>query len=518
MPKTRIRLAAPNQSAQLTQAFGRLRAEYELPEAYPAECVNEAVQAMHSAQLPQRDETSVPFFTIDPLGSMDLDQAMHLETSGNGFRVRYAIADVPLYVTPGGLLDAETRRRGETIYLPDERVPLHPKELSEDGASLLPGQVRSAFVWDMVLDDHATVTSTDLYRARVRSVERLDYSGVQAQVDAGERDERIVLLQRIGELRQQLELDRGGASLPMPEQEVSLEGDSYAVHFRPPAPVEDWNAQISLMTGMEAAKIMLDAGVGILRTMPDPEPTDVEKFRLQAKALGVVWPKDQSYGAFLRGLDRTNPRHLAVIYEAIPLFRGAAYTPFDGAAPQITTQAAVAAPYAHVTAPLRRLVDRFGLALCEAVKNGQSVPDWVRQALPELPDIMKQADSRANKIDREAVNIVEAATLSRFVGQELPAFVVATDQGRCTVQFVDHAVVADAKFMPGPDGAGESRSMGSHAQGQDAAAAPSQPQEESRRPASGGIAPGEAVLVRVDTVDVVAGKLTLTVRSGAPAR
>ena len=57
---------------------------------------------------------------------MDLDQALHIERDGDGYRVRYAIADVPAFVGAGGAVDAETRRRGQTIYAPDKRTPLHP--------------------------------------------------------------------------------------------------------------------------------------------------------------------------------------------------------------------------------------------------------------------------------------------------------------------------------------------------------------------------------------------------------
>lgn len=444
MPMTRILVPRGAAPAELAASFDALRAEHDLSPEYPADAVAEARAAMAAAVLPERDETAVPFFTIDPAGSMDLDQVMHLEREGDGYRVRYAITDVPLYVRPGGVLDAETRRRGETIYLPDMRIPLHPTELSEGAASLLPDQVCSAFVWDMHLDAQANVQHTELYRARVRSVERLDYTQVQSDVDAAgpssnqgrqggegqggaQGDPRFVLLREIGEARAALELARGGASLPMPEQEVSEPTPGqYEVHFRPPVPSEDWNAQISLMTGMVAADIMLKGGVGILRTMPKADERDVERFRRQAEALGVSWPADQTYGAFLRSLDRDNPRHLALIHEATSLFRGAAYTPFDGGTPSDAEaeQAAVAAPYAHVTAPLRRLVDRFGLVICEALANGREVPGWAREALPDLPAIMKTSDALAGSLDRACVDRVEAAVLSQWVGQTFDAFVV----------------------------------------------------------------------------------------------
>ena len=63
--------------------------------------------------------------------------------------------------------------------------------------------------------------------------------------------------------------------------------------------------------------------------------------------------------------------------------------------PEQLEQAAVAYPYAHVTAPLRRLVDRFGVVGCEALSRGAEVPEWVREALPTLPEIMAASDRRA---------------------------------------------------------------------------------------------------------------------------
>ena len=132
------------------------------------------------------------------------------------------------------------------------------------------------------------------------------------------------------------------------------------------------------------------------------------------------------------------------------LFRGAGYTVFDGQQPEIVEQAAIAAPYAHVTAPLRRLVDRFGLALCAAVSAGEEVPQWVREALPLLPELMETSDRRAGAVERATTDAVEAATLADRVGQTFAAVVVDTPEagdtgGHLDVQLVDPPVLATAK-------------------------------------------------------------------------
>ena len=455
MPQHRIHVTRPvsetsiAESAELRHRFDAIRAELDVPAEFPPEVLAEARAAAASAGLPERDETAVPFLTIDPPGSMDLDQAVHLEREGDGYRVRYAIADVPAFVPPGGAVDAEARRRGQTIYAPDRRTPLHPTELSEGAASLLPGEVRPAFVWDLRTGSDGEVAAAEVYRALVRSRERHDYAGVQQAVDNGSADERLVLLKELGEKRIECERRRGGASLPMPEQEVAEdEHGHYRLLFRPPLAAEDWNAQISLMTGMAAAAMMLEGGIGILRTMPDPEHNAMGRFRRAARGLGIEWPQDQPYGEFLRSLDRTHPRHLALIHEATSLFRGAGYTAFDGPAPERATHAAVAAAYAHVTAPLRRLVDRFGLVVCDALSQGADVPDWVREALPTLPEAMAVSDRRASAVERACADAVEAAVLEDKVGQTFLASVVDLngkgDRRQATVQVLEPAVLARA--------------------------------------------------------------------------
>lgn len=128
------------------------------------------------------------------------------------------------------------------------------------------------------------------------------------------------------------------------------------------------------------------------------------------------------------------------------LFRGAGYTAFDGTVPELVEQAAIAAPYAHVTAPLRRLVDRFGLALCAAVSAGEEVPVWVREALPELPDLMSSSDQQAGGVDRAATDAVEAATLAHRVDESFEAVVIDVPEGDgdLEVQVVDPPVIARA--------------------------------------------------------------------------
>jgi hypothetical protein len=127
----------------------------------------------------------------------------------------------------------------------------------------------------------------------------------------------------------------------------------------------------------------------------------------------------------------------------VTIFRGAGYTVIDGSAPDVTVQAAVGAPYAHTTAPLRLLVDRFVLVTCEALVAGHPVPSWVRNALPSLPAIMSASDAVASRLDRESIDAVEAAVLRGREDEVFDATVISARKGGGGIQLAHPAVAAE---------------------------------------------------------------------------
>jgi exoribonuclease R len=434
--------------------FGALRRDLKLPDRYPEAAQDEAEQAAAHPPAPRIDHTGIAFVTIDPPGSLDLDQAMCLQRRADGgFRVFYAIADVLSYVSPGTPLEEETWKRGQTIYLPDGNVPLHPRVLSEGAVSLLPEQERAAVVWTIDLSADGGTEAVRVERARVRSRAKLDYAHVQADADKGTLPDPIALLPELGKLLIDRGLERGAVNLPMPPQEVEPDGDGWRLVLRPLVPAEEWNAQISLLAGRAAAQIMLEGRIGLLRTMPPPAEQAMQAVRVVARGLGVPWPEGRTLGRVLASLDTTSPRSAAFVDEAAELLRGAGYTPLDGEVPPEPEHAAVAAPYAHVTAPLRRLADRYATEVCLSLFEGREVPAFVREALPRLPEVMASTDRVAGAAERGAVDQVEAIVLSPHVGETFAAVVLEADDERPvgTVALEEPAVRArcDGQLRPG---------------------------------------------------------------------
>lgn len=425
------------------------------------------LDALHAPALPSLDATHIPFVTIDPPGSRDLDQAVHLaqlnpSTSADGaaYLVNYAIASLATFVPPNTPLDAETRNRGLTTYLPDQSAPLHPVDLSEGSASLLPGQTCPAYVWQIRLDTNGKRLSWRVRRALIRSRAQLTYQQVQdwvyrldapkpqtptppaqgADMPAAVPGDLPVLLREIGQLRIAREASRGGVSSRVPEQEVvsSMQQDEQRYHlvYRSGLPTEEWNAQISLLTGMCAASLMRDLGIGVLRTVPPASAASLERMRRVARALQVEWPKNMSYADLIRSLDIGQARNAAFVLEATSLFRGAGYTVFgvpgtetypDQGADE-SRHAPIAAEYAHTTAPLRRLVDRWSLELCLAASAGTPIPAWVLDSLASLPELMGEATRRVSAAEKESLSAVEALLLAGRVGEVFFGAIVDVDR------------------------------------------------------------------------------------------
>jgi exoribonuclease R len=429
VPRTALSLSGPASlpagRAALAEGFVAIRAEQKLPAAFPANVLDEARDAARDLRPPGLDRTDLPLITLDPPGSLDLDQAMAIERrDGGGFRVWYAIADVGAFVRPGGLLDREVHRRVLTYYLPDTRVPLHPTELSEGAASLLPGQDRPAVLWCVDVDSHGIPTAADVRRAMVRSRAKLDYPAMELALAEGRAPEVIGLLQEIGRLLEARQTSRGGMILNVPTQQVTSTADGWRLEYAVERAIERWNAQISLLIGSAAAGIMLRGGIGILRTLPDPSPVTIRRLRKAAKGLGVIWPDRRSYQRLVSSLTPDDPHQAALLWEATALLRGAGYTPFDGTCPARPRHSALGIEYTHVTAPLRRLVDRYTSECCLAIAAGAEVPDWVREALPAVPGEMERGDRLSRAVDRACVDLAESVLLVDRIGEDFTGVVL----------------------------------------------------------------------------------------------
>jgi exoribonuclease R len=418
----------------LARGLANIRREFQVPASFPPDVVAAAETAAKRPPIEHADRTDRPFVTLDPASSTDLDQAFAIEGAGGDLLLHYAIADIAWFVEDGGAVDAEAWKRGMTLYLPDGKAGLYPPVLAEGAASLLPDGPRPAVIFTVRVAPDGTVRLDGAERAIVRSRAKLAYDKVTAaDLPAGFAE----LARRI----QAAEDARGAARVDPPEQEVAPLADGhFELAFSPRLASEDQNAALSLAANLAVAAALQAAHTGLFRVMAEPDRWGVERLRHTARALGLKWPGDLPLRRFERGLSGANPREAAFMMQVRRAGRGASYVPFRAGV--VPWHSAMAATYAHATAPLRRLADRYVVRAALAVANGDPVLDVVTDAFTRLPEVMARADALGGRIERAVVDLAEAVMLHGREGEEFEAIVTDLDERGARIQLRDLPVVA----------------------------------------------------------------------------
>jgi exoribonuclease R len=418
----------------LAQGLARLRSRFQVPASFPPAVLAAAELAARRAPTAHVDRTDQPFVTLDPAASTDLDQAFTIERSGNDLLLMYAIADAAWFVDDGDALDLEAWRRGATLYLPDGKAGLYPRVVSEGAASLLPDGPRPAVIFTVRVGPDGAVRLDGAERAIVRSRAKLAYESARPDelpADFPELSDRI----------RAAEAARGASRVDPPEQEVEALGDGrFELRFRARAAAEDQNAALSLATNLAVAEALRAHGTGLFRVMAEPDARAVKRLRHTARAFGLTWPEMEPLAQFQRGLDASDPKQAAFMLAIRRAGTAASYAPYRASA--VPWHAAVAATYAHATAPLRRLADRYVVRAALAIANGQPPPAAAVEAFEKLPTVMARADAISGQVERAVVDLAETVMLQGREGDLFRAVVTDVDERGARMQLCDLPVVA----------------------------------------------------------------------------
>src|SRR5699024_1433746 len=129
---------------------------------------------------------------------------------------------------------------------------------------------------------------------------------------------------------------------------------------------------------------------------------------------------------FLLSINADEPRGMAAMRLAQRLLRGADYVWLGEGEAEI--HAGIGGYYAHVTAPLRRLVDRFGSEVCLALCAGEEIPQWVTDKADEVISSMRRSSQLASQVEKAVLNWLEARVLQPWVGHNFEAVALSADQ------------------------------------------------------------------------------------------
>ncbi len=442
-------------------------AKHEIPHVFGDEVIAEAERA---AKLPltidgREDLRDLPILAIDPADARDHDDAVWAipdadEKNKGGYRAIVAIADVSYYVRPEGALDREARRRGNSVYFPDQVVPMLPETLSAGVCSLKAGEDRAAMACHLTVDSHGQVTSWRFARALVRLRANIAYERAQAAYDRSSSPQRKLGPQEGGEdgsdpslrwdddiipalqnlwgcwaLLAKARAARAPLDLDLPERQVMLDeaGNIAEIRVRERLDAHRLIEDYMIAANVAAAKALEAKKSPVMYRIHEPPSREklvslkdyLETFE-QSFALGqVITP-----AVFNRLIDGfSGDDRLPEIMEAILRSQTQAYY-----GPANSGHFGLAlGSYAHFTSPIRRyadlivhraLVDSYRLEVPGKpkglpAKTGLGEAD--AKGLSRIGEAISALERRAMEAERETVDRYVAAYLAGKVGEIVAA-------------------------------------------------------------------------------------------------
>ncbi|WP_061923942.1 ribonuclease R [Altererythrobacter epoxidivorans] len=409
-------------------------AKHGIPHIFPDETLAEAKRA---ANLPlsekhREDLRDVPIVAIDPADARDHDDAIWASPADDGgYEAIIAIADVSYYVRPGGALDREARKRGNSVYFPDRVVPMLPEVLSADVCSLKQGEDRAAMACHIRISPEGKVTSWRFTRAIVRIAHNIAYEDAQAQIDDGSAPEYLVNLWGAWKLLSAAREARDPLELELPERRVILDekGQIAEIAVRERLDAHRVVEDFMIAANVAAAKALEAKTAPVVYRVH--EPPSREKLIALREYLGTLGRKlalgqvvtPSLFNRMLK--DVTDEAEKAQVMEAVLRTQMQAYY-----GPTNAGHFGLAlGSYAHFTSPIRRysdllvhraLVDAYKLEQPKApsgIPETTGLSDRDRQSLQQVADAISQAERRAMEAERDTIDRYVAAWLSGRVGE-----------------------------------------------------------------------------------------------------
>ncbi|MFQ5562561.1 MAG: ribonuclease R [Parvularculaceae bacterium] len=406
-------------------------ANHGIPVEFPAAAIEEAARAKVPPPGDRVDLRDTPLVTVDPEDARDHDDAVFAapdddKDNAGGFKVIVAIADVSFFVRPGGALDREALRRGNSVYLPDRVVPMLPERLSNDLCSLRENEDRPCLAVELVIDANGRKRRHRFMRAAMRSAAKLSYRETQAIIDGGAAPapirKAVHHLHDAYRARLKERSKRAPLDLDMPERRIVLGADGKVkrVEKRERLDAHRLIEEFMILANVAAAETLEKARVPrIYRVHDAPDPEKLDALRDYLNELGYSLVKSGSVkpANFNQILKRAEARDEKDVISEVVLRaqRQAVYS-----AENLGHFGLNLGRYAHFTSPIRRYADltvhRALVAACRLGPRGQTEKE--AQKLEQTAEQISDFERRAMAAERESSDRYLAAYLAGRVGTE----------------------------------------------------------------------------------------------------
>jgi ribonuclease R len=339
--------------------------KYDLPTSFPEAVEQQAadIPAQFSPEeIARREDFRRLFtFTIDPDDAKDFDDALSFRVLDDGlFEIYIHIADVSHYVTPGSPLDVEARARGNSVYLVDRVIPMLPEKLSNGLCSLQPNVDRLVKTAVVTLDPHGEIRSFRFAEGIIHSEKRFTYQEAFAllqQPPSTDLGQSVHTLNAMAQTLRRRRFARGALDLEMSEIKVRLDANGMPVRLEKME--NDLSHQLIeefmlLANEVVALELKRSGRPGIYRIHENPDPTRLQEFRVQAKAMGFPCGDLTKKGEIQKLLEssRGKPGEDAIKIGLLKSLKRAVYSPKP-----LGHFGLSKINYTHFTSPIRRYSD-----------------------------------------------------------------------------------------------------------------------------------------------------------------
>ena len=387
-------------------------------------------------RLDLRDEI---LFTIDGADAKDLDDAVSLVKTEDGWRLGVHIADVSHYVAAGGATDSEAFLRGCSVYFVDQVVPMLPRALSNGACSLNGGEDRYALSAIMDLDRDGSLIYVDIRKTLIRSKVRGVYDEVNDLFKQGEASafyekyahvyEALLAMRELYTVLAARHAAKGALDLETEEAKILLDETGFPVEIVPRerGEAEKLIEQFMLAANEAVASYLTDmAAPCVYRVHEEPSSDKLHEFALFATNLGVnVTP--------LRAKRRTVSQLSAVLSDAREKGVGGVVSDRMLRAMMKARYSDVLAPhfglaaerYCHFTSPIRRYPDLAIHRILTAILDGTADFDALGDFAHRAAVASSENELRALTAEREIEALYKTLYMSRRVGEILPVTVTS---------------------------------------------------------------------------------------------
>lgn len=372
----------------------------------------------------RKDLTDLLTFTIDGERAKDFDDAVSLETMGDGYQLGVHIADVSHFVTENSLLDEEAFERGTSVYYADGVIPMLPEVLSNEACSLKPDEVRLTLSVFIDFDKQGNPLATQIHKSFIKSKKRFTYTEVAKLLEQGNDSPFMQTLADMHHLSQTLRKKRfknGSVDFHVPEPEIQIEdGKVKQIGVARHNAAHHLIEEFMLAANQAVALTLHEKGIPCIHRIHEPpDPTKLLEFKEFISSFGLRLSspdkiRSKDLNALLKKIQDT-PEERVVNTLLLRTMKKARYSPSDPGHYCLGF-----AHYAHFTSPIRRYPDLIVHRIIKKYlkhKCSKKEKKALHDSLSEISEQSTQMEIQAMSIEREIISLRRAQFMMDKIGK-----------------------------------------------------------------------------------------------------